>query len=293
MITEKQILNLRIGVVANDAGGSNYIYSFIKHHSISPFLYCNGPAEDIFSKLENSVVCLSIDEVISNVDIIIFASGQTSGFEIENLKYSKNKVLTASVLDHWTNYTNRFKLNNESILPDIFIVYDKNAYDLCTSQFPEFKNIILLKNYYLENQLIESNTLEIKKDYILYLDEPIKFHPNSIKKYNYDEILGFELFLKFKNKTKFKNDKILIRFHPSELNKSKYDVLINSYKGITITNHNSLVEDLTRSKIVVGYESMAMVVALQINKPVFSIIPPNGTKSSLPFDQIKSFFDEV
>ena len=85
----------------------------------------------------------------------------------------------------------------------------------------------------------------------------------------------------------------MIRFHPSELNKSKYDVLINSYKGITITNHNSLVEDLTRSKIVVGYESMAMVVALQINKPVFSIIPPNGTKSSLPFDQIKSFFDEV
>ena len=293
MITEEKIINSRIGIVANDAGGSNYIYSFIINHSISPFLFCSGPEVDIFKLVSNAKVTSSIDEIISKVDILIFSSGSPSGFEINALKYSKDKVLTLSLLDHWTNYLTRFKIKNEIILPDALIVFDKYAYDAAKQQFPKNTNILLFDNYYMQNQIIESNKFERKNDYILYIDEPIKNHPNTLMNYNYDEFFAFKLFLKLKSKTKYKDDNIMIRLHPSVSNQNKYSEFINADQNIYISKNNTLAHDIVKSKIVVGFESMALAVALELKKPVFSIIPNNGKRSSLPFNEIKLFYNEV
>ena len=64
-------------------------------------------------------------------------------------------------------------------------------------------------------------------------------------------------------------------------------------KKISVSTQKSLSHDISNSKFVVGYESMAMVVALELRKQVYSIIPDFGIKSKLPHKEIKSFFDEI
>ena len=94
-------------------------------------------------------------------------------------------------------------------------------------------------------------------------------------------------------KSKYKNDKILIRLHPSETNLNKYKLMTKIEKKISVSTQKSLTNDISNSKFVVGYESMAMVVALELRKQVYSIIPNFGIKSKLPHKEIKSFFDEI
>ena len=69
--------------------------------------------------------------------------------------------------------------------------------------------------------------------------------------------------------------------------------MIKLEKKISVSTQNSLTNDISNSKFVVGYESMAMVVALELRKQVYSIIPNYGIKSKLPHKEIKSFFDEI
>ena len=52
------------------------------------------------------------------------------------------------------------------------------------------------------------------------------------------------------------------------------------------SSKNSLIENLVNADIVIGCETMAMVVALQANKKVISSIPPGGRKCMLPHDEI-------
>jgi len=292
MITEKKILNSKIGIVAHDSGGANYIKSFLNVNNVSAYCFLDGPATSIFNNSSKYKICNSLDQVISKTDVIMFGTGIESGFEIQALAYSKNKILTVSVLDHWTNYFDRFKLNNKYLLPDSIMVFDKYAYILVNEQIKNFNNLLLVDNYYIKDQIRKSKNLTRSKDYILYIDEPIKLHPNS-STYNYDEVKGFENFLKKIKKSKYKNDKILIRLHPSETNLNKYKLMTKIEKKISVSTQKSLTNDISNSKFVVGYESMAMVVALELRKQVYSIIPNFGIKSKLPHKEIKSFFDEI
>lgn len=293
MITEEKIINSKIGVIANDAGGANYIKSFVTQHNLSPFLFLEGPAKFLFDESNTLKKCNSLDEIISKTEILIFGTGLESGFEVKALKYSKNKLVTISVLDHWTDYLKRFRLNDNMIFPDYILIFDKYAYSIAKEQFPDNQKLLLLDNYYIKDQIKESRNVTISEEYILYLDEPIRFHPNTQITYNYDEFLGLETFIKEIKKTKYKNERILIRLHPSEQNINKYNYLIEKEKNISLTTKKSLVEDIAKSKFVVGYESMAITVAIELKKSTFNIIPANCKKSSLPHKEFKSFYNEV
>ena len=99
MITEKKILNSKIGIVAHDSGGANYTKSFLNVNNVSAYCFLDGPATSIFNNSSKYKICNSLDQLISKTDIIMFGTGIDSGFEIQALAYSKNKILTVSVLD--------------------------------------------------------------------------------------------------------------------------------------------------------------------------------------------------
>ena len=293
MLSEKEIINSKIGIVANDAGGANYIKAFIDFHSLSPYVFSKGAARKIFNSIKGTKICLSLNEIISKVEVLIFGSGLESGFEIRALNSAKNNVTTITFLDHWTNYNERFMYKNNTVLPDIIVVFDKYAQQLSKIKFPKNQCILLLNNYYIINQISKSDKVVRKENYILFVDEPIKFHSNTKKTHNYDEFTGLNFFLNYVKKSKFRNEKILIRLHPSETTSTKYKTIIKPFDNIYLSRQSSLIEDILKSKFVIGFESMAMVVALELNKPVYNIIPPNCTKTSLPHKEIKYFYHEI
>ena len=80
---------------------------------------------------------------------------------------------------------------------------------------------------------------------------------------------------------------IIIRLHPSE-NKSKYDWFINkNSKTISLSENDDLLTDVMKSSIVVGCNTMAMVVGLIAGKRVICSIPRGGKKCVLPHKNIE------
>jgi hypothetical protein len=82
--------------------------------------------------------------------------------------------------------------------------------------------------------------------------------------------------------------RIVIRPHPSETT-DKYDWASEEYNlPITRGGAQSLFEEVAASDVVVGCESMAMVVGLLAGRRVVSCIPSGGKPCALPQPEIES-----
>ena len=78
-----------------------------------------------------------------------------------------------------------------------------------------------------------------------------------------------------------------IRPHPSEHNDKYNWVMEYPSIKIEINKNFSLIEDVCNSEVVVGCESIAMVVGLMTSKRVISAIPKGGKKCELPYKEIE------
>ena len=89
-------------------------------------------------------------------------------------------------------------------------------------------------------------------------------------------------------------DSLTVRPHPSQ---TKADLSwMNSYNRqykFSISNEPSLGEQILRHDVVIGLESMALIVAILANKPVFSAIPPNFKRCSIPYSEILHLSDLI
>ncbi len=151
--------------------------------------------------------------------------------------------------------------------------------------------IVLHENPYLEELLIEINNSKVVGSTdtgttILYVCEPIADH--AFQKYGderhwgYTERDSLEFFLKHSALIDKNISRIIIRPHPSE-QRNKYDwARDNKAYEIDIGGEHTLLDEILRSDIVVGCQSMAMIVALLADKKVISAIPENGLPCPLP-----------
>ena len=79
---------------------------------------------------------------------------------------------------------------------------------------------------------------------------------------------------------------IVVRPHPSECDAlKKYKWAFNSF-NIKLGGKLSLLEEIVKSDIVVGCESMAMVIGLLADRLVISSVPPGGKPCSLPHSAV-------
>lgn len=76
------------------------------------------------------------------------------------------------------------------------------------------------------------------------------------------------------------NEKIIMRPHPSE-NIEMWKELTKEYKNIEVNNEDTIVEWITKSKLLIQYASTSAIQANILGKPVFSLIPelPENLKS--------------
>lgn len=295
MWLEKEILkNTKLGVILCDAGGTFHTISLLEEFKIKPNFYCDGPSLEI---LKLSKPKKSLKQFISDNDLILTSNSWSSDIElraIKEAKYQGKKVIT--ILDHVVNFDNRFIFNGELLLPDSIILFENKSFIKAKEVFKNH-NIDLYQcksNYFLDKFLNEIKINTLKKNSILYIDEPIKDHyeiglKKKLEYRGFNEFTGIDLFIEKIKESKFKGFNIDIKIHPSS-NSKKYNYL----KGprIKILDTKIKLESIISAyNFIIGFESMALYLATKI-KPrinVYSIIPP-FVKDKNIFN-IKSFYD--
>jgi hypothetical protein len=284
-------------VVSHDAGGAEIISSYILQHHISCNFVLSGPAIKIFQRKIGIINNQTLNDAIKKSDWILCGTSWQSDLEWNAFEIAKSYgKKTVAFLDHWVNYFERFVRNGVCHFPDEIWVGDLDAELMANRLFPNIP-IYLVDNPYfsdLRNELVKfpQATKQVRKSLnVLYVCEPVREH--ALKEFGnelhwgYTEEDALRYFLSNIDFLCNDTERIVIRPHPSE-KVTKYDWVFSEfdlplYRG----GNKTLFEEVAESNVVVGCESMAMVIGLLANRRVISCVPPNGKPCSLPHTAIE------
>ena len=286
---------MKVGVCCHDAGAAEIISSYVMQKNILP-LYClSGPAIKVFERKIGTIDNIPLLDIVKNSDWLLCGTSWKSDLEWNVIKEAKKQQKKIIVfLDHWVNYRERFIRNNEECLPDEIWVGDHYAEKIAKDNFLNVK-IKLIENPYLldiKEQLLRLGKSRVESNSFLYVCEPIREHAyfqhGDERYWGYTEEEALRYFLTNINEISKVKRLVVIRPHPSE-DFNKYDWVFDEFnhKGIKIDNKKTLLGQILESDIVVGCESMAMVVAILAEKEVISSIPTDGRPCVLPHKEIK------
>lgn len=286
-----------IAVVSNDAGGAEILSSYIKKKKNNYIFVLTGPAKKIFYNKLKKIKNVNLEKAEKISHKLICGTSFQSKLELKAIsKFIKNGKETTALLDHWTNYKKRFIYKKKFVQPQNIWVFDHHAKKLAKKIFNRSK-IFLKQNYFLSDiKKSYHKKKKLKKKYlnILYASEPIsefkkKYHSNLKNLFEYKT---FKYFYNNINYITKKNYKIRFRHHPNE-NHKKYRWVFRLFKNIKLSKNISLIKDIERSDVVVGRQTMALVVGLVLGKKVISCIPPDEKRCIIPFNAIKEMRDLV
>jgi SAM-dependent methyltransferase len=291
----------KILLVAHDAGGSEVLSAWFRKNRDNSDIYCclEGPAVTIFQRDHQKIKTASLEfiETLSGNDMVITGTSLESSLERDAVRASKKAgIFSVSFLDHWDLYESRFEQNEqgEFTLPDEIWVGDKYALRLA-EKIGLKTDIVLKDNPYFSYIKEQSENFTGKVKYnILYIGEPvsIKFKETfgeTADLYD-DELTIMSKFLKDLKEHQFKGV-LKVRLHPRE-SISKYDFLFKEFSDsfqIDIADQNeTLLKNIQEAEVVVGIESMGLVIANISGKKVFSYRTGRKWEISLPFPEIIS-----
>jgi hypothetical protein len=297
---------LRILIAACDAGGAEVVSSWVRKNPEHRYLLMpEGPALKIFENKLGPVIPLSrtaIESATAESDLALTGTGSSTDIGrlvIREARAQKKKV--AAYLDHWTYYRERFLDAGELVLPDEIWVGDEHALKIAKETF-ERCVIRLEPNRYLEElteEIRRLTAIEVRDDRrkrILFVCEPIS---NAMEKtfgdplrHGYTEFEAMDGYFEYLKTQAAGISEVRIRRHPAEP-KDKYLETTQRYAGclpIKIGGGQSLAEDCAWADVVVGCESMALVVAHLAGKTACSCIPARIGRFSLPYPEIRRIF---
>jgi hypothetical protein len=285
---------MTIGIVCSDAGAAEIISSYVLKYNLKCVFNLHGPAISIFSKkLEYKIDSVDCKTLVEKSSWLLLG---TSSYNMhEHNAIIKAKIAgkyCISYIDHWSGYSRRFLRGNDLIYPNEIWVTDIYAYKRAIQEFYDIK-IRIQKNLYLDHITSSSNTkckLSDDNITILYLGEPISesaqmLHGDKMF-WGYDEHDSIRYFFKNYPGDLSKIKRVIIRPHPKE-NPDKYN-WVGAYFDFAVdrSENSNLVHDIELADIVVGCSSMAMIVALNMKKPVYSSIPIKSNYPKLPHKDI-------
>jgi len=280
-----------IAVVSHDAGGAEILSSWLKRSKETYCLVLDGPAVGIFGRKIGNLQTHSLEVAIDMSDWVLCGTSWQSNLEkraIIQAKAAGKKVI--AFLDHWVNYLERFQFEGHTVYPDELWVGDVNAERIARKTFPSMKVCIYPNPYFADIQIeIQSMSRDLRNSAecsILYVCEPIREHAlvayGNERYWGYTEEDALRFFLENVALVGCAISEVTIRPHPSE-NKDKYVWAGQESSSVIETaSTKTLMQQIIEADVVVGCESMAMVVALLARKRVISSIPPGGKVCSLP-----------
>ena len=282
-----------LGVFSCDPGGAEILSTWLSNYKRDYIVCLKGPAILIFKKKIKNLKNFNFDYVINSCDKIITSTGWSSKHEINAIiEAKKKKKYLITILDHWTNYRERFVKNKKLYLPNEVWVVDKKAFSLAQKYLN--KNVkIKKKNFYFNKLIKKINFLKeknINKNNILYLSTP----NISNKK---PDIFFFKVFIKNLHLFRKKNQKIIFRLHKLDNIKKYLDYIkiIDQEFDIEISK-NSLEYDLARCCSVFGSNSAAQAISVMAQIRTINIHPkflPRKNDISRVFNKIENFFQLI
>ena len=79
---------------------------------------------------------ISLESAIADSDWLLSGTSYSSNLEIRAIELARaNKKKSVAFLDHWCNYTDRFKREGKMFLPDEIWVGDEEAYKIANKEF--------------------------------------------------------------------------------------------------------------------------------------------------------------
>ena len=276
-----------IGIVCHDAGGANQIIAMLRGKRLeNVIVYVEGPAHSLWNlAFPHHPPAGSLDALISMVPSIITGTGWASSLEHDARKAARSRgVRSIAVLDHWTNYTERFVRRQETVLPDEIWVVDSYAEQLAIRLFPGTP-VRRQKDYYAEQQLEEIAPISAATpNELLYLLEPAR---SDWGRNQPGEFQALQFFLSCVPQLGLPEGTLLrLRPHPSDP-PGKYDAFLGEARGIQVTlASGSLADAISRSRWVAGCQTYAMTLALRAGRVVYGSLPAWAPACSLPHEDI-------
>jgi hypothetical protein len=284
-----------LAIVSHDAGGAEVLSSYVRHEAPSCVYVLAGPATSIFARKLGAVATRALDAALTDADSLLCGTSWQSDLELDAIKLARSMGKhSVAALDHWVNYRERFTRGGEVHLPDEMWTFDREAEALATKLFPGVR-IRRLENPYLgdvQRELAAIPLRERESDEglsVLYVAEPVREHAlrahGDERYWGYVEEDALRYFLSHLDAIG-RISRVVVRPHPSEP-AGKYEPIMADFDIPLETGVRTLVEEIAASDVVVGCNSMAMVVGLSAGKRVISCIPPGGQPCSLPQREIE------
>ena len=281
-------------VVAHDAGAANHIFAWLSNEH--PALCLAGPARAIwqarFQITGSDSVHLHLAEsglatALEGAATVVTGTGWESTLEHDARKLAREQgIRTIAVIDHWTNYADRFVRRGEQVLPDEIWVSDPYAMEIAKAAFPTVQ-VIQQANTYLAGQVREVELRQKQatargNDCVLYVLEPIRQLWGELAQPG--EFLALDYFMANRKHALVAADaEIRLRPHPSDP-PGKYEAWLARHANprVGLDRSASLSEALAWSNVVAGCQTYAMVLALACGRTVISTIPPWAPPCALP-----------
>ena len=289
--------NKKILVVCHDAGGAEVVSAWVKKNLRRYHVVCLavGPAQTIFRRkglgrylLTDVSAAKEMMRGMSIDDSVITGTGWASDVERKFIGYAKKRgIKTASYLDHWVNYRERFGYPGENWqtgLPDEVWVGDLHALRLACRLFGTMTAVKYVPNAYWpdlrRSYQAAKRASKRPSDSLLFIDEPIA------AKEGFNEFVVLQKLLDYLVSKNIKC-RVIIRLHPSQP-AHKYDTIIKTYRSRVRFRKaaKTFVQDLIVAKLVIGMQSMAMVNAALCGKQTVSFIPNADANCPMPFKEI-------
>lgn len=290
-----------VAVVAHDAGGAEILSSLIARGGFAPScalrLVLAGPARAIFERKLGACERLTLDDALPGAGSVLTGTGWQAAFEFDaRVAARRQGVPAVAFLDHWVNYRERFVRGGAECLPDALWVGDPHALALARRVLPACPAWLLPNPYFAEvrEQLAARAARRPARAAglrVLYVCEPVReaalrLHGDE-RHWGYTEEEALAAALAALPALGRPIVGVRVRPHPSEP-AGKYDAQFAAsawpvHRGGGVP----LLDEIAAADVVVGCNSMAMVMALLAGKRVLCAIPPGGAPCSLPLSGIE------
>lgn len=261
---------------ATDAGPANYLIPIIQQVNYPHIVYGSSVSISIFE--DAGIEALGYDEFSEELVINLAILGTTLANTLEKkiIELSKlDNFQVISIIDHWTNFKERFFKDDQYLWPNHIFVNDAWAMEQAILEGVPSRSIKVVGNPVLETQQlrkVSKNRNATKK--ILFICERLDADmPEEGARYlgynQYDvlddivECIGHELALDLK-------------LHPTETAEDYSDYLTN--RNVKVISADAMRKQLADYQAIIGMESMLLLEMAAQGFLVFSY-RPNSNRS--------------
>ncbi len=296
----EELTNKKVLFVFSDPAGAKALLAFISLncHCFKDYKILSNKIYDFYGLFELEVGNSSIkpaEEWINSFEPEIVFTGTSFPEEIE-LSFieaaHKKKIFSISFVDHWINFSLRFKKDEKFIYPDIICIIDDEAFQIAIKDgIPAEKLRIFVNPYYgylrlwkpavVRDVVLKQLKLPPNSHYLLYAPEPISLF-GLREKYGFDELDGLK---ELRAALADQKIKIVVKHHPKQ-NKLIYHDLMGTFEFFEVDEKETDINlVIYYSDAVIGFFSNILIEAIILGKDV--VRPLIGMKNPLD-DSLKN-----